>query len=145
MSLQGKQFSPEMIEMVVHLKRHFDEERKSQKSVLTKDTAGRTAVGLGIGVATVKRIMSRYSRSGEQVVVLPAKRPGRPPERLLENVQPVVRQFIRSENLKGRRVSLDLVGRFLLSEHGIDIPRMTLWQLFFKVYLLLLFRPTPFI
>lgn len=128
MSLQGKQFSPEMIEMVVHLKRHFDEERKSQKSVLTKDTAGRTAVGLGIGVATVKRIMSRYSRSGEQVVVLPAKRPGRPPERLLENVQPVVRQFIRSENLKGRRVSLDLVGRFLLSEHGIDIPRMTLWR-----------------
>jgi len=127
-SLQGKQFSPEMIEMVVHLKRHFDEERKSQKSVLTKDTAGRTAVGLGIGVATVKRIMSRYSRSGEQVVVLPAKRPGRPPERLLENVQPVVRQFIRSENLKGRRVSLDLVGRFLLSEHGIDIPRMTLWR-----------------
>ena len=128
MSLQGKQFSPEMIEMVVHLKRHFDEERKSQKFVLTKDTAGRTAVGLGIGVATVKRIMSRYSRSGEQVVVLPAKRPGRPPERLLENVQPVVRQFIRSENLKGRRVSLDLVGRFLLSEHGIDIPRMTLWR-----------------
>ena len=61
MSLQGKQFSPEMIEMVVHLKRHFDEERKSQKFVLTKDTAGRTAVGLGIGVATVKRIMSRYS------------------------------------------------------------------------------------
>ncbi|MCJ7687402.1 MAG: hypothetical protein MUO68_24265, partial [Desulfobacteraceae bacterium] len=128
MSLQGKQFSPEMIEMVVHLKRHFDEERKSQKFVLTKDTAGRTAVGLGIGVATVKRIMSRYSRSGEQVVVLPAKRPGRPPERLLENVQPVVRRFIRSENLKGRRVSLDLVGRFLLSEHGVDIPRMTLWR-----------------
>ena len=128
MSLQGKQFSPEMIEMVVHLKSHFDEERKSQKSVSTKDPGGRTAAGLGIGVATVKRIMSRYSRSGEQVVVLPAKRPGRPPERVLENVQPVVRQFIRSENLKGQRVSLDLVGHFLLSEHGIDIPRMTLWR-----------------
>jgi transposase len=127
-SLKGKQFSPEMIEMVVHLKRHFDKERKSQKFVLTKDTAGRTAVGLGIGVATVKRIMSRYSRSGEQVVVLPAKRPGRPPERVLENVQPVVRQFIRSENLKGQRVSLDMVGHFLLSEHGIDVPRMTLWR-----------------
>ena len=117
MSLQGKQFSPEMIEMVVHLKSHFDEERNSQRFVSTKDPAGRTAAGLGIGAATVKRIMSRYSRSGGQVVVLPAKRPGRPPKRLLENVQPVVRQFIRSENLKGRRVSLDLVGRFLLSEN----------------------------
>jgi hypothetical protein len=76
-SLQGKQFSPEMIEMVVHLKSHFDEERKSQKSVSTKDPAGCTAAGLGIGVATVKRIMSRYSRSSEQVVVSPAKRPGK--------------------------------------------------------------------
>lgn len=128
MPLQGKQFSPEMIEMVVHLKSHFDEERKSQKTVSTKDSAGRTAAGLGIGVATVKRIMSRYSRSGEQVVVLSAKRPGRPPESLLENLQPVVRQFIRTENLKGRRVSIDRVGRFLLSEHGIDIPKMTLWR-----------------
>ena len=33
MSLQGKQFSPDMIEMVVHLKNHFDEERKSQELV----------------------------------------------------------------------------------------------------------------
>jgi len=59
MSLQGKQFSPEMVEMVVHLKKHFDEERKSEKFIPTKDPAGRTAAGLGIGVATVKRIMSR--------------------------------------------------------------------------------------
>ena len=128
MSLQGKQLSPEMVEMVVHLKNHFDEERKSQEFVPTKDPGGRTAAGLGVGIATVKRIMARYSKSGEQVVALPAKRPGRPPARLLENLQPVVRRFIRSENLKGRRVSIDLVGRFLLSEHGIEIPRMTLWR-----------------
>ena len=31
--VEGKQFSPEMIEMVVHLKSHFDEARKSQKFV----------------------------------------------------------------------------------------------------------------
>jgi len=51
-------------------------------------------------------------------------------QRASENLQPVVRQFIRSENLKGRRVSLDRVGLFLLSEHehGIDIPKMTLWR-----------------
>jgi transposase len=128
MSLQGKQFSPEMIEMVVHLKKHFDGERKAGKFVSTRDPSRRTAVGLGIGVATVKRIMARYAVGGERVVALPAKRPGRPPERLFQNVQPVVRQFIRSENLQGRRVSLDRVRDFLLSEHGIDIPRMTLWR-----------------
>ncbi len=87
-----------MVEMVVNLKNHFDEERESQEFVPTKDPAGRTAAGLGVGIATVKRIMARYSKSGEQVVALPAKRPGRPPARLLENLQPVVRRFIRSEN-----------------------------------------------
>ena len=56
-------------------------------------------------------IMFRYSRSGEQVLVLPAKRPGRSPENLLKNFQSLVRQFIRSENLKSQCVNLDRVGR----------------------------------
>lgn len=128
MSLHGKQLSPEMMEIVVHLKNHFDKERKSQDFVSTKDPAGRTAAGLGIGVATVKRIMARYSRSGGQVIGLPSKPPGRPPDRLLENLQPAVRQFIRSQNLKGQRVSVELVRQFLINEHSIDIPKMTLWR-----------------
>jgi len=128
MPFQGKQLSSEMMESVVRLKKHHDEERKRGKFVSTKNSTGRTADALGLGVVTVKRIMARYIQSGEKVIVKPAQRPGRPPSSISVNVQPAIRQFIRAENLEGRRVSIERVGVFLLSEHGIDIPRMTLWR-----------------
>lgn len=128
MSFQGKQISSEMIELVVKLKKHHDQERRTAKFVSTKNPSERTAAALGLGVATVKRVMARYMQSGEKVVVKPAKRPGRPPSGISLNVQPVVRQFIRTKNLEGKRVSIERVGAFLLSEHGIDIPKMTLWR-----------------
>ncbi|MBC8470189.1 MAG: transposase [Planctomycetes bacterium] len=128
MSFQGKQLSAEMIEMVVHLKKHYDEERKTGKLVPTKDPAGRAAKSLGLGVATVKRIMSHYTKSEEKVVVHYRKRPGRPPSRICPGVQPIVRQFIRNKNLGGQRVSIDRVVKFLMAEHEIEIPKMTLWR-----------------
>ena len=36
MAFQGKEFTPEMKELVVNLKQHYDQERKSGKSVLKK-------------------------------------------------------------------------------------------------------------
>ncbi|EFK05430.1 conserved hypothetical protein, partial [delta proteobacterium NaphS2] len=42
--------------------------------------------------------------------------------------QPIVRKFIRTENLGGRRVSIGRVCKFLSSKHGIDVPKMTLWR-----------------
>ena len=128
MSFQGKQLSAEMVELVVRLKKHHDEERKAGKFALTKNPAGRTAKALGLGVATVKRIMARYAQSGDEVVVHISQRPGRPPSRICPSVQPVVRQFIRTNNLDGRRVSVERVGSYLLSEHGIETPKTTLWR-----------------
>jgi hypothetical protein len=110
MSFQGKQLSAEITELVVRLKEYHDEERKACKFVSTKDPAGRTAQALGLGVATVKRIMARYAKSGGEVVVRVPQRPGRPPSRISPNIQPIVRQFIRTENLGGRRVSIERVG-----------------------------------
>ena len=69
MSFQGKQLTADMTEMVVRLKKYYDTERKADKFVSTKDAAGRTAKALGIGVATVKRIMANYRKNGEKVVV----------------------------------------------------------------------------
>ncbi len=128
MSYQGKQLSAEMVELVVRLKKHYDKERKSGKFVPTKDPAGRTADSLGIGIATVKRTMSQYKRSGEKVVVRTADKPGRPPGQICNNVQPIVRRFIRSENMLGKRVSIEKVRKYLSSEFDIEIPRMTVWR-----------------
>jgi transposase len=128
MAQRGKQFTPEMVEMVVHLKKHFDEERKTSDFISTKNSTKRTANGLGIGIATVKRIMAHYHKSDGTVVSLPAKHPGRPPDPALLELLPVVRKIIRAENLKGQRISLERLRQFLLAEQGVDIPKMTLWR-----------------
>ncbi|MCF8129464.1 MAG: transposase [Deltaproteobacteria bacterium] len=128
MSFQGKQLPAEMVEAVVRVKKYCDEEKKSGKLVSTKDSAKRTADALGIGIATVKRIMAQYKKDGNEVVVRIKERPGRPPSSLCPLAQPIVREFVRNENLGGRRVSIGRVCKFLNSKHGIDIPKMTLWR-----------------
>ena len=117
-----------MIELVVKLKNHHDEERKTGKIISTKDPTGRTAKALGLGVVTVKRIMSRYEKSGGKVIVHIKQPSGRPPSGICPSIQPIVRQFIRAENLLGQRVSIERVSKFLQSEHSVDVPKMTLWR-----------------
>lgn len=128
MSFQGKQLPPEMVEMVVRLKNHYDQERKKSEFVSTKNPAQRTADSLGIGIATVKRIMSRYKKDDEKVVYTIKQRPGRPLSSICPIAQPIVRTFIRGENLLGRRVSIERVRRYLSSELDTDIPKTTLWR-----------------
>ena len=128
MFFQGKQLSTEAEELIVRLKKHYDGERDAGKIISTKDPAGRTAASLGVGVSTVKRIMARYNRNGAKIIERSVLRPGRPPGAIVQNAQPLTRQFIRSENLKGRRVSVGRVRAFLKSESNIDVPKMTLWR-----------------
>lgn len=128
MSFQGKQLPVEVVEMVVRLKKHYDEEKKSGKFVSTKDAAKRTADSLGIGLATVKRIMANYNKNEEKVIYTIKERPGRPPSSVCPLTQTIVREFIRNANLSGQRVSIDRVRHFLNTEYDIEIPKMTLWR-----------------
>ena len=128
MSYQGKQLTPEMVELIVQLKKHHDEERKKGRSVSTRNPAGRTAASLGIGIATVKRAMATYKRSGNTVVRMSPKRPGRPPTGICQNAQPVVRRFIREQNLDGQRVSVNRVRNHLADEYGVKLSKTTLWR-----------------
>lgn len=125
MSQPGKQLHPEIVNLVVRLKQHHDHERKMQRTISTRDPAGRTAKALGLGVATVKRIMARHAR-GEQTNQ--AQRPGRPPGIVYDGVQPLVRGFVHAENLAGQRVSIARLQTFLADESGVNVPRMTLWR-----------------
>ncbi len=128
MSYQGKQLIPEIVELIVHLKAHYDKERRGGRTVSTKNPAGRTADGLGVGIATVKRAVAAYKRSGSQVVVRSPRRPGRPPTAICQNVQPAVRRFIREQNLNGQRVSVERVRKHLADEYGVALPKTTLWR-----------------
>lgn len=128
MTYQGKQIPIEIEELVVRIKKHYDAEKKAGEYVSTKNPAGRTSASLGIGVATVKRIMAQYGRNEEAFRERTAKRPGRPASTIFKNLQPIVRQFIRSENLHGRHISIEKVRQFLESMHGVDIPKTNLWR-----------------
>ncbi len=124
MAFQGKEFSPEMKQLIVNLKLHFDEEKKLGKSVLTKNAAGRVARGLRIGEATVKRIMATHKQGFPFVAEEKAK--GKPPYRMSLNLQPVVREYIRQKNLKGQKISAEQIQSYLLQEHAVEIPMSTL-------------------
>ncbi len=123
MAFQGKEFTPEMKQLVVKLKLHFDEEKKAGKSVPTRNATARVAEGLGIGEATVKRIMVAH-KQGESEVVEEKER-GKPPYRLPLNLQPVIREFIRQKNLKGQKIGAEQIREYLLQKHYVDIPMST--------------------
>lgn len=123
MAFQGKEFTPEMKQLVVNLKTHFDKEKKARKTVSTKNSTRRVAQGLSIGEATVKRIMATH-KQGKPPVVKEKER-GKPPYRLSLNLQPVIREFIRQKNLKGQKIDAEQIREYLLHKHSVDIPMST--------------------
>jgi len=124
MAFQGKEFTPEMKQLIVNLKLHFDEEKKIGRSVLTKNATERVAHGLGIGEATVKRIMATHKQGFPVTVERKAK--GKPPYRMSLNLQPVIREYIRQKNLKGQKISAEQIQSYLLQKHTVEIPMSTL-------------------
>jgi hypothetical protein len=128
MSFQGKEFTPEMKQLVVNLKLFFDAERKAYRKVSTINPTERTAKSLGIGEATVKRIMAEYSQHYQVTVDQSLKHRGKPEYRATVNLQPVIRQYVRSKNMAGQRVGIEKLRNYLFQEHKADIPITTLWR-----------------
>jgi transposase len=128
MSLQGKELTLDMKMMVVRLKQYFDAERAAGPVVLTKDAAGRTANALGIGKVTVKRIMAEYNKNNQQIVAQNNKPRGKPSYLISPNLQPIIREHIRSENLLGQHVSIEKVKNYLAECHNAEIATTTPWR-----------------
>lgn len=124
MAFQGKEFTPEMKQLIVNLKLYFDKEKKIGKPVLTKNATGRVAHGLGIGEATVKRVMAAHKQR-KKYVVEEEKIRGKPPYRLSLNLQPVIREYIRQKNLKGQKIGAEQIRDYLLQKHSVEIPMST--------------------
>lgn len=127
MSFQGRQLTVEMKQLVVNLKLSFDAERKTSREVSTRNPTLRTARGLGLGEATVKRVMAEYSKHGRIMPDEPRRPPGPSPTET-GNLQPVVRHYVRAMNLAGQRVGVERLRAHLAQEHEVEIARMTLWR-----------------
>ena len=112
MSFQGKEFTPGMKQLIINLKQFNDIERH-EKNLKAVWAIEKTAEGLGIGQATVRRIMAEYNKNKQNVPNSLPKTRGKPEYTIPQNLQSVVRQYIRFQNIKGQHVSVDLVRQHL--------------------------------
>ncbi len=128
MSFQGKEFTPGMKQLVINLKGFYDLERR-EKKLPAFWAIEQTAKGLGIGEATVRRILAEYNKNKQSIPDDSIKPRGKPEYAIPNSLQPIVRQYIRSQNLKGVHVSVDLVSNHLLQMNPeYNFSATTLWR-----------------
>ncbi len=107
-SSRGRPLTPETKKLLVSVKLYFDEKRFKPSEPSVK----RTADALGIGVATVKRVMADYNRD-PKLIEESAKMRGRPVHAVSVSHQEAVRSFVRSANKNGEYITLSDIQDFL--------------------------------
>jgi transposase len=111
MATQGKALTSVEKETIVVLKKYFDR-TKGDLQEQKNPSVQRVVNALGVGIATVKRVMADHNRGvdfSEQVAPLK----GRPPKALSDSMQSVTREYVRSANKNGAHITLDLLCKHL--------------------------------
>jgi transposase len=111
-SSRGKALSPEIKKITVSLKQYFDR----IKLTPTEPSVKRTADAIGIGIATVKRIMADFNRD-PNLLDKPKQMRGRPVHSLDASYQESVRSYIRAANSNGEYITLADIQTFLEKEY----------------------------
>ncbi len=109
-STQGKALTPEVKRVIVSVKKYFDS--KTTKSEAS--SVNRTAEAVGIGLTSIKRIMTSYNKN-PKLLDLSIKMRGRPAHSVGETNQERVRNYVRSANKKGEYITLSDIKEFLLN------------------------------
>ncbi len=107
-SCRGKPLTPEVKKLVISVKQYFDQNKFNPMEASVK----RAADSLGIGVATVKRILADYNRD-PNLLDKPAKMRGRPIYAVNASYQESIRAYIRTSNKKGDYITLENIQKFL--------------------------------
>jgi transposase len=121
---QGRAVDVRERQFVVRLKEYFDQERQQGPSVSTQDAVGRVAQALGLGKRTVKEILHTYRQTG-QVALATLESKGKPPYRIQQALETVIRHRVRELNRRGSHVSVRSLAHWL-SENYEEVPRVTL-------------------
>ncbi len=108
----GSPLTPSEKRFVVSTKQYFD--RNRPKSGIKDSAAQMTADALGIGLATVNRIMAAYNKNPNNIDSPPTPR-GHPKYSVSQDSKEAVRAYIRQANMDGLHVTLELVKDFLIS------------------------------
>jgi transposase len=76
-------------------------------------SAERTAHALGVGFATVKRVMADSKRSPAGLMQEESLRRGRPPRVLADALQTITREYVRQANREGSPLTLEMLAEYL--------------------------------
>ncbi len=121
-SCRGKPLTPEIKKIAVSVKQYFDRNKLTPAEPSVK----RTADALGIGAATVKRIMADYNRD-PFLLDKPTKLRGRPIYAVSASYQESTRSYIRAANKRGEYITLADIINFLKEEYpGESFSKATL-------------------
>ena len=112
-SRRGKPLTPEIKKLTVSVKQYFDEHKIKPAEPSVK----RTADAIGIGVATVKRIMANYNKN-PNLLDQQTKERGSPVHAVNASHQEAVRTYIRNANSRGEYITLADIKSFLKEEYA---------------------------
>jgi len=112
---QGRPLTSEFKRAMILLKDYFD---RTKDDLCEQDcpSAERTANALGVGIATVKRVMADYHRSPDLLVRTDSMRRGRPPRVIADSVQTITRDYVRQANREGAHLTLEMLAAYLKQE-----------------------------
>lgn len=107
---KGKPLSSEVKKFIVSVKQYFDRNKADFRQ--TELSAQMTADALGIGVATVHRVMADYNKD-PSLLDKETQRRGQPSYSVNASHEAAVRSFIREANQQGRYITLNIIRDFL--------------------------------
>lgn len=111
MTTQGKALSPAERETIVALKAYFDRTADDMQEQASPSVQ-RVVNALGVGIATVKRVMADYNR-GVTFAKQEKIHKGRPPRVLSDSMQTVTREYVRNANMEGLHITLETLCKYL--------------------------------
>src|ERR1043166_4075253 len=114
---QGRPLSPDFKRAIVLVKDYFDR-TKGDLCEQAGSSAERTATALGVGLATVKRVMADSKRSPVGLIREESIRRGRPPRVLSDSLQTRTREYVRQANCEGSHITLEMLAEYLKAEGG---------------------------
>jgi len=111
MTTQGKALTPAERETMVALKKYFDRTKEDIQEQASPSVL-RVVNALGVGIATVKRVMADYNR-GVTFTEQEKIHKGRPPRVLSDSMQTITREYVRNANMEGAHITLETLCKHL--------------------------------
>lgn len=109
-NIKGKAITPEEKNTIVVLKSYFD--RNKAGFGLNESSVQLVSEALGMGLATVNRVMAAYNKDPSSIMAEPQLR-GRPAHAVDASFQEIIRSYIRAANLQGTYITLETIRDFL--------------------------------